>query len=121
YLQMLRDGNPPAGESSFYFTFTGPAIYTDRSRFHKVAVSSIEKSKPVEQPGHDTHANDGWIGMVQHYFASAWLLNGNEPREFRTQKVGDNLYSVAMVVPLGTIAPNTTKDVDARLYVGPHE
>ncbi len=29
YLQLVRDGNAPAGESSFYFTFTGPALYTD--------------------------------------------------------------------------------------------
>ena len=28
YLQLARDGNPPEGESSFYFTFTGPAVYT---------------------------------------------------------------------------------------------
>jgi YidC/Oxa1 family membrane protein insertase len=121
YLQLLRDGNPPAGESSFYFTFTGPAIYTEKSKYHKVDFKSIEKRKPGEAPDHDTHANDGWIAMVQHYFASAWLLNGNEPREFRTQKVGDNLYSVATVVPLGTIAPGATKALDARLFVGPQE
>ena len=28
YLQLLRDGNKPSGESSFYSTFTGPAVYT---------------------------------------------------------------------------------------------
>ena len=26
YLQLARDGNPPEGESAFYFTFTGPAM-----------------------------------------------------------------------------------------------
>ena len=121
YLQLLRDGNPPPGESSFYFTFTGPAIYTDASKYKKVEFKSIEKRKPGEAPDHETSANNGWIAMVQHYFASAWLLNGNEQREFRTQKVGDNLYSVAMVVPLGTIAPGATKTVDARLFIGPQE
>ena len=29
YFQLVRDGNKPAGESSFYSTFTGPAIYTE--------------------------------------------------------------------------------------------
>jgi len=28
YFQLVRDGNKLAGESSFYSTFTGPAIYT---------------------------------------------------------------------------------------------
>jgi len=121
YLQILRDGNPPPGESSLYFTFTGPAVYTEQSRYRKVDFKDIEKRKPGEAPDHDVRADNGWIAMVQHYFASAWLLNANEPREFRTQKVGDNLYSVAMVVPLGTVAPGATKSFDARLFVGPQE
>ncbi len=28
YLQLVRDGSKPSGESSFYSTFTGPAVYT---------------------------------------------------------------------------------------------
>lgn len=34
YLQLTRDGNPPPGESSFYSTFTGPAMYTEASKCH---------------------------------------------------------------------------------------
>jgi YidC/Oxa1 family membrane protein insertase len=117
YLRLVRDGNSPPGESSMYFTFTGPAIYTEASKFHKIKFEEIEKGKA----DHDKSANNGWIGMVQHYFASAWLLDGNEEREFRTMKEGPNLYSVSMVVPLGTIAPNTTKALDARLFVGAQE
>jgi len=117
YMRLVRDGNSPPGESGFYFTFTGPVIYTDASRFHKIDFKDIEKGKA----DHDKSANNGWVGMVQHYFASAWLLNGNEEREFRTMKEGNNLYSVSMVVPLGAIAPNTAKTLDSRLFVGPQE
>ncbi|HEX6363157.1 MAG TPA: membrane protein insertase YidC, partial [Albitalea sp.] len=97
YLQLQRDGNPPPGESSLYFTFTGPAVYTEQNKYQKIDFKDIEKRRPGETPDHDTRADNGWIAMVQHYFASAWLLGTNDPREFRTQKVGDNLYSVAMV------------------------
>jgi len=38
YLQLVRDGNKPAGESSFYSTFTGPAIYTDAKKIPKGGV-----------------------------------------------------------------------------------
>jgi YidC/Oxa1 family membrane protein insertase len=117
YLRLVRDGNAPPGESSFYFTFTGPALYTDASKFQKVEFKDIEDGDAE----HDKAANNGWVAMVQHYFASAWLLNGNEPREFRTQKEGANLYSVSMVVPLGTVAPGETKALDSRLFVGPQE
>lgn len=117
YLRLVRDGNAPPGESSFYSTFTGPAMYTDNSKFHKIDFKSIEKGNAE----HDKTGNNGWIGMVQHYFATAWLLDGNQEREFRTMKEGNNLYSISMVVPLGTIEPGKTKDVGARLFVGPQE
>jgi len=117
YLQLARDGNPPRGESSFYFTFTGPAIYTDAKKFEKVDFKDIEKGKI----GHATSASDGWVAMVQHYFASAWLVPAGTPREFRTAKVSNNLYSVAMVLPLGEIAAGATKTHEATLFAGPQE
>ena len=45
YVQLVRDGNKPPGESSFYSTFTGPAFYTDAKKFQKVEFSDIEKNK----------------------------------------------------------------------------
>jgi YidC/Oxa1 family membrane protein insertase len=117
YLGLERDGNPARGESKWYFTFTGPAVYTDTKKYEKIAFSDIEKNKA----SHVTSANDGWIAMVQHYFASAWLVPPGAPREFRTQKVGDNLYAVQMVLPLGELAPGASKVVDAVLFAGPQE
>ena len=117
YLQLERDGNPPEGESQFYFTFTGPAVYTDAAKFQKIDFKDIEKNKAA----HEKSASDGWIAMVQHYFASAWLVAPGTPREFRTAKTGDNRYSVAIVQPLGEVAPGSTRTHEARLFVGPQE
>ena len=117
YLQLARDGNPPAGESSFYFTFTGPALYTDANKFHKIDFKDIEKKKAE----HDKSADNGWVAMVQHYFASAWLVNDKEQREFRTAKVSDNFYSIAMVLPLGEVAAGSSKSHEAVLFAGPQE
>jgi YidC/Oxa1 family membrane protein insertase len=117
YLGLERDGNPARGESKWYFTFTGPAVYTEANKFQKIDFGDIEKNKT----GHATSANDGWIAMVQHYFASAWLVADGTPREFRTQKVSNNLYAVQMVLPLGELAPGTSKTHEARLFAGPQE
>jgi YidC/Oxa1 family membrane protein insertase len=117
YLQLARDGNPPRGESSFYFTFTGPAVFTDAKKFEKVDFKDIEKGKT----GHATAASDGWVAMVQHYFASAWLVPAGTPREFRTAKVSNNLYSVAMVLPLGEIGAGASKTHESILFAGPQE
>ena len=117
YLQLVRDGNPPPGESSFYFTFTGPALYTDAKKFQKLDFKDIEKNKAE----HEKSADNGWVAMVQHYFASAWIVGDKQPREFRTAKVGDNLYSIATVVPLGAVAPGAQVVHQARLFAGPQE
>ena len=125
YLQLVRDGNAPAGESSFYFTFTGPAIYDEAAKYHKIDFKSIEKRKPEEKPDHEVTADNGWVAMVQHYFASAWLIDTPgapaQPREFFTGKVGTNSYSVGMLVPMGEVAAGATKAFQARLFVGPQE
>ncbi len=117
YLQLTRDGNPPEGESSFYFTFTGPAMYTEARKFTKIDFKDIAKGGDI----HDKAADNGWVAMVQHYFASAWLVPGTAPREFRTAKVEENLYSIAMVLPLGEVAPGASKTHEAVLFAGPQE
>jgi YidC/Oxa1 family membrane protein insertase len=125
YYQLVRDGNPPAGESSFYMTFTGPAIYTEASKFQKIDFTDIEDRKPSDKPDHDIAADNGWVAMVQHYFASAWLLGATtddkSPREFFSRKVDTNQYSVGMIVPMGTLAPGAAKTVESRLFAGPQE
>jgi len=121
YLQLVRDGNAPPGESSFYFTFTGPAVYDDAAKFKKVDFKSIEKRKEGEKLDHETSAANGWVAMVQHYFASAWILPQAMQREFFTRKVDANLYSVGMIVPLGTLAPGASKALEATLFAGPQE
>ncbi len=117
YVQLVRDGNKPPGESSFYSTFTGPAFYTDAKKFQKVEFSDIEKNKAEFV----TSSPDGWVAMVQHYFASAWLLPDGKPHENFARKIDQNLYAAGMITPIGAIAPGATAAVDARLFIGPQE
>ena len=123
YFQFLRDGNPPseqAAQTSAFAgvtTFHGPAIYTDEGKFAKVDFSDIAKGKQT----HVKKAKDGWIGIIQHYFVSAWLPKEGLEREYFTNKVGDNLYTAGVVMPLGTIAPGATASVDVPVYIGPQE
>ena len=116
----MRDGNPPEGESSFYFTFTGPAMYTDAGKFQKIDFKDIEKGKA--DAARHRRADNGWVAMVQHYFASAWLLAGNEPREFRTaQGRRTTCTRSAWCVPLGEVAPGAARCCSRTLFAGPQE
>ena len=117
YLQLVRDGNKPAGESSFYSTFTGPAVYTEAKKYQKVEFKDIENNKvDIEKS-----ATNGYVAMVQHYFASAWLLGDDIKRDLFMRKVDTNLYAVGMITPLDTIAPGASKTVEAKFFAGPQE
>jgi YidC/Oxa1 family membrane protein insertase len=115
YLQLVRDGNKLPGESSFYSTFTGPAVYTEAKKFTKVDFSDIEKGK-VDI---DKTSTNGFVAMVQHYFASAWILPEGIKRELFARKVDTNLYAVGMIAPLDPIAPGASKAVESKFFAGP--
>jgi YidC/Oxa1 family membrane protein insertase len=123
YFQFLRDANPPSEEAAQtnafagVTTFTGPAVYTEESKFVKVDFSDIAKGKQA----HPKKARDGWIAMIQHYFVSAWLPKDGVEREYQTAKVSDTLYTASVVVPVGQIAPGATGAVEVPLYIGPQE
>jgi len=117
YLQLVRDGNKPVGESSFYSTFTGPAVYTEAKKYQKVEFADIEKNKvDIEKT-----AENGYVAMVQHYFASAWLLGDGIKRDLFMRKVDTNLYAVGMITALNDIAPGSSKTLEAKFFAGPQE
>lgn len=123
YFQFLRDSNAPgqqaAPTASFggVSVFAGPAVYTDESKYVKVNFKDVDNGK-VSYP---RKAKDGWIAIVQHYFVSAWVPKDGAEREYFTNKVGDNIYTAGVVMPVGTIAPGATATTDVTAYIGPQE
>jgi len=123
YYQLVRDGNKPAGESSFYSTFTGPAIYTEAKKYQKVEFADIKKKKVDIE----AQSSTGYVAMVQHYFASAWVLPDGMLRNISMDAVDigarmpDCCYRATLIAPLEAIAPGKTKSVSATLFAGPQE
>jgi len=117
YVQLVRDGNKPEGESSFYSTFTGPAVYTNAKKYQKVEFSDIEKNK-VEM---EKQSQDGYVAMVQHYFASAWWLPNNLQRDLFARKIDNNLYAVGMIAALPSLEAGKSQTLAAHLFIGPQE
>ena len=115
YYQLVRNGNPPRGGSSFYQTYTGPAFYTEKDKFQKVDFDDIFENKAE----YTKKANDGWLGIIQHHYVSAWILNNTNSREFYTRSLPNGLYSVGSIQHLGKIQPNQYVEHSATLYAGP--
>jgi YidC/Oxa1 family membrane protein insertase len=117
YLQLMRDGNKPEGESGMYYTFTGPAVYSEAGKFQKVDFADIEKKKT----SFVTSANNGWISMIQHYFVSAWVPPEGVARENYARAVDKNLFTIGAISPLPAIAPGASASFQSTLYIGPQD
>ncbi len=122
YVQIERDGTPPAAPSGPAFmggpqAYTGMAIYSAKGKYQKIDFKHIEENKAEFEKAD----NNGWVAMVQHHFATAWLQNDAVNREFFVQKVDTNLYATGMLFPLGEVAAGQTKVLDTKLFVGPQD
>ncbi len=117
YYQFIRDGADPAGVSKMVPTFTGVAVYTEKDKFQKISFSDIDKAK-VKYP---TDSNNGWIGILQHYFVSAWIPDEKTKHEFFTRKLPNGLYSAGVILPVPAIAPGQTYEMTVPFYAGPSE
>ncbi len=117
YAQLVRDDSKLGGDSYFYSTFTGPAIYTDTDKYRKVSFEDIEKGKnPVA-----ARTPDGWVAMVQHYFVAAFAPLSKGDHELFTRKIGPHLYAVGAIMPLGPLAANASVSHEGKFYAGPQE
>jgi YidC/Oxa1 family membrane protein insertase len=119
YSELVRDGTA-VSDSEFYSTFTGPALYTDKEKFTKIDFSDIEKNK-LTIPRQIPAGEPGWIAMVQHYFASAWLPSDKTVRDVYVGKVEQNLYRIGLQTPLAPLAAGASHIEKTRLFIGPQE
>ncbi|QMT33534.1 membrane protein insertase YidC [Conchiformibius steedae DSM 2580] len=126
--RMVRDNRPPEGQGWFMHSYTGPALYTPEGEFQKVAFDDLDDDF---QTGKDTaeyqrKTNGGYIGMIQHYFVSAWLMQPNNGEnlcaagcQMDVKRRADNLYSAGVNVAAADVGAGASKSFVARLYAGP--
>ena len=127
--RMLRDSSKPDGEGYFNQTYTGPVLYTPNGKFEKVTFSDLDDDfkSGRDQAEYVRRTDSGWVGMIQHYFMSTWILQPKDGTSVCTNgacqidisRRSDNLYSAGARVPLPEIAAGATLDFPIELYAGP--
>jgi len=126
YYQFTRDTKTQGVQNSMApVSYAGPVIYNETDKFKKIDFGELDKeaADPSRKLPYTKNIDNGWVGMVEHYFVAAWLTGDDRkmPREYYARKLDGGLYAAGMVVPVGTIAPGATADVRVPLYVGPQE
>ncbi|MCX8514735.1 MAG: membrane protein insertase YidC [Burkholderiales bacterium] len=126
YWSIVRDEDSPYGETKFAHTFTGPAYYTEDSKFETLKFSNVN-SGDITYP---EYTNNGWAGFIQHYFAVLWLLNANNHSPVCSNGVtcrlsfkptGNNLVSAGFLTDLQSVAANSTATISMPLFAGPED
>ena len=112
YYQIVHDSESNQG-SAMMPTFTGGAFYTKADNFVKIKFGDMA-DEALSKTSHD-----GWIGLVQHYFASAWIPAANVTREFYTKQLSDRLFAIGVIVPSTSISTGAKSIIGAQLFAGP--
>ncbi|HEY8242522.1 MAG: membrane protein insertase YidC [Vicinamibacteria bacterium] len=126
YFQLTRDTKLAVPVNSMApAAYVGPVVYNATDHFKKVEPGEIDKlaADATRKSPYARSTDNGWIGMLEHYFVAAWLPSDEKkvPREFYTRKLDNGLYAAGVIVPVGTVPPGGTAQVTVPLYVGPQD
>lgn len=90
------------------------ASSTKGDGYHKLKFADMaEKPLKLTQQG-------GWIGVVQHYFLTAWVPAADQQNLFSTS-ARDDSHLVRFIGPEQVVAPGATGNFSSQLYMGPKD
>ena len=117
YYEIAHDGKSPRGHSSLLPSFFGAALFTEENKFQKI---------PFDEIGDEDYprkSDNGWIGIVQRYFLTAWLASddGGEREFFLRRLDGGAGVGAGAIAPMGNIPPGESKKSASTLYAGAQE
>lgn len=112
YYQIVHDNQSKQG-SAMMPTFTGGAYFTEADKFTKINFKDMAKENLSKT------SKDGWIGLIEHYFASAWIPYAGVNREFYTKQLSENIFAMGVVTPGTSIAAGAETEIRAKLFAGP--
>ncbi|MFV0575823.1 MAG: membrane protein insertase YidC [Vibrio sp.] len=94
--------------------YTGGAYSTADTRYQKYKFDDM-KDKNLNKTLDD---GQGWVGMLQHYFASAWIPR-NQPGTMIYSRVIGNMADIGVRTPNQVIANGSTGEIKSTLWAGP--
>jgi len=119
YRQIKRKPGTKDEKQQFVNTYIGAVVSNDEDVYQKVDFGDIEDENFNED------ATNGWVAMIEHYFATAWVpdpderntayslfVQNNNPADF-------NHYVIGLVSSSQTIAPGTQGAFHTKAFTGP--
>lgn len=115
FAQLKRDDSKDPGMSDkgalSMATYLGGAWGTPDDPYNKLKFGKFNDGDLT------TTSDKGWVGIVQHYFVSAWTPE-NFTGKFFSRETGDEYFIGFNSQPVN-VAPNKQVTLNATLYAGP--
>lgn len=111
YRQLKR--NNYSEGSAFTYTYTGGVVSNSEEPYDKYDFDDMEdKNLAIDMTG-------GWVAMIQHYFAGAWVAEENQENHIYSKVSNGSQYVLGMVAKPLQVAAGTQNSLNATLYIGP--
>ena len=106
---------PPedSGGLGTIYTYTGAVLSSPDKPYEKIDFDDMESEEL------DREVRDGWMAMIQHYFASAWIPERNVTARYYTKALPNLEFLAGLVAPPVTVAPGTSGEMRLKLFAGP--
>lgn len=115
FAQLKRDDSKDPGMSDkgalSMATYLGGAWGTPEDPYNKLKFGKFNDGELT------TTSDEGWVGIVQHYFVSAWTPE-NFTGKFFSRETGNDYFIGFNSQPVN-VAPNKQITLNATLYAGP--
>lgn len=119
--QIKRDNSEDPGKSDQGIftlgTYLGGAWGTPDEHYNKLKFANFTEEKL------NTEAKGGWVGVVQHYFVSAWIPGHFGTQEYsaklESRNSADGMNIIGFTSPTINVPAGKSMTVDATFYSGP--
>ena len=113
YGQFLRAEVPPEGGLFRTYTYTGGVISGPEKPYEKIEFSDMAKNMLERE------TTGGWVAMIQHYFAGAWIPDQSATNRFYSLEPDGVRYVLGLMTPGVRVQPGDSSVLRIGLYVGP--
>ncbi len=113
YNQLYRTDFVDKSGNSFIRTYTGGVVYTEEDKYKKVSFEDMAADAL------NVASKGGWVAMIQHYFAAAWIPPLEQNNHFYTKELQNSRYAIGSYSPSASIPAQGQMTFNAQLFVGP--
>lgn len=114
YQQLQRKGVTDDETQSFIYTYIGGVFSSPEEVYEKIDFDDVAEGSIKKE------ITDGWLAVIQHYFAAAMIPTPGETYTYYTNKLsGQSRYIWGAYSGKKTVAPGESGQFQSAMYIGP--